>query len=114
MALLIVLNRRPGDGTDVAWNAARIANKAQEMGMPTRVFLMNDGVWIAHGDLAAAGDEAHGFLREALGRGAELRACGTCLDRAGIPHDKIIPEAQVSTLPDLVRWIAGSDRILTF
>ena len=112
--LLIVLNRRPGDGTDVAWNAARLANKAAEMGMETRMFLMNDGVRLAHRELDAAGDEAHMFLMQALAAGMELRACGTCMERAGLAPGDLIRDAEISALPDLIRWIAGADRILTF
>ena len=42
MNFLIIFNRRPYDGTDVTWNALRLASQAQKDGMSVRIFLMND------------------------------------------------------------------------
>ena len=47
MDLLLVLNRAPYDGTDVAWNALRLADTALGEGLGVRVFLMNDDVDLA-------------------------------------------------------------------
>jgi len=47
MSTLIVLNRNPYDGTDVTWNALRLAEKLREDGEEVRLFLMNDSVDLA-------------------------------------------------------------------
>jgi tRNA 2-thiouridine synthesizing protein D len=114
MNLLIIINRRADDGTDVAWNAARLANKACEMGSTVRVFLLNDGVWNAHKSFGVAEIEAHALLKQAVARGVALRACGTCIERARIDPKDMLPEATVSVLPDLVTWIEESDRVVSF
>lgn len=114
MKLLVIINRRADDGTDIAWNAVRTANKAQEMGSEVRIFLLNDGVWNAHKSFAMAQIETHALLVQAVKNGVLLRACGTCMERAHIDVKEMHPEAIVSTLPDLVNWIAESDRIVTF
>jgi len=114
MKLLVIINRRADDGTDIAWNAVRVANKAREMGGDVKIFLLNDGVWNAHKSFAMAQIETHSLLVQAIQSGISLRACGTCINRAQINVEDILPEAIVSTLPDLVNWIAESDRIVTF
>ncbi len=114
MKLLVIINRRADDGTDIAWNAVRVANKALEMGGEVRIFLLNDGVWNAHMSFAMAQIDTYALLVHALETGAKLRACGTCIDRAHIDVTDMLPDAIVSTLPDLINWIADSDRIVTF
>ena len=114
MKLLVIINCRADDGTDIAWNAVRLANKALEMGSEVRIFLLNDGVWNAHKSFAMAQIETYALIEQALKTGAVLRACGTCIDRNHIEVADMHPEVIVSTLPDLVNWVADSDRIVTF
>ena len=47
MRLLLVINRAPYDGTDVVWNALRLAATALAEGMQVWLFLINDGVDLA-------------------------------------------------------------------
>ena len=47
MATLIILNHQPYDGTDVTWNALRLAKKLHDDGVEVRLFLMNDSVDLA-------------------------------------------------------------------
>jgi len=56
MKLLLVLNRPPYDGTDVTWNALRLAAQALDRGMSVRLFLMNEAVDFARQGLDAGGD----------------------------------------------------------
>ena len=44
MAILLILNQQPYDGTDVTWNALRLAKRLDEDGAEVRIFLMNDSV----------------------------------------------------------------------
>ena len=53
MAIMIILNQQPYDGTDVTWNALRLAKQLVSDGEEVRIFLMNDSV-----DLARDGIEA--------------------------------------------------------
>ena len=114
MNLLVIINHRADDGTDVAWNAARLVNKACEMGSTVRVFLLNDGVWNAHKSFGMAEIETHSLLKQAISLGVEMRACGTCVERARIDPKDMLTEATVSVLPDLVNWISESDRVVSF
>ena len=47
MAILLILNQQPYDGTDVTWNALRLAKRLDEDGAEVRIFLMNDSVDLA-------------------------------------------------------------------
>ena len=47
MATLLILNQQPYNGTDVTWNALRLARQLNSDGEEVRIFLMNDSVDLA-------------------------------------------------------------------
>ena len=47
MKILIIFNHQPYDGSDVAWNGLRLAEKLLDAGQEVRIFLMNDAVDMA-------------------------------------------------------------------
>ena len=115
MQLLIILNRKPYDGTDVTWNALRLAKQAQEKGMVGKVFLMNDAVDLANRGLEKGNEyDLQSMLLEAISKGLEVKLCKSCLARCGLIDGKIRPEVKVATMPELVEWIAESEQVLTF
>jgi len=117
MKALIVLNHDPYDGSDVTWNALRLAGVMATQGDTVRVFLLNDSVDLVR--VSVAPPEGYfdlgAMVRELLGQGVEVRACGTCIQRSGRakgepPFDGV-PEA---VMPDLAAWVRESDHVLTF
>lgn len=115
MNLLLVLNRKPYDGTDVSWNALRLAEQARKVGMQVRMFLMNDAVDLAREGLERGADyDLQGMILDSIFKGAEVKLCKTCITRCGIGEGKIRPEVKIGTMPELVDWIAAADRVLTF
>jgi uncharacterized protein involved in oxidation of intracellular sulfur len=117
MKTLIVLNRNPYDGTDVTWNALRLGEKLLDRGAELRIFLMNDSI-----DLAKVGvmpPEGYFNLTEMLqgliGKGVQVKVCGTCLVRCGIHKQKsLIEGAPEAKMPELAEWITESDRVISF
>jgi len=117
MNTLLVLNGNPYDGTDVTWNALRLANKLLEKGGGVRIFLMNDSV-----DLAKEGvtpPEGYFDLTEMLqglmSQGVPVKVCGTCLLRRGIHKTKpLITGAVEAKMPELAEWIIESDKVISF
>jgi len=111
-----VINRAPYDGTDVVWNALRLARSATETGMSVRLFLMNDGVDLAREGVTPAGAEfdLQEMLRELIAEGVETRLCQTCLTRCGIGKGETIPQAQIAGMADLVAWVQESEKVLSF
>ncbi len=116
MRLLLVINRAPYDGTDVAWNALRLARSAVEAGLTVRLFLMNEGVDLARLGAAPPGAEfdLSAMLVDLIEHGALVRLCQTCLTRCGIGTRDVIPQAEVAGMKDLVEWMQDSERALTF
>ena len=115
MTLLVILNRKPYDGTDVTWNALRLVAQSLEEGQPTRVFLMNDSVELARTGLPAHADfDLQKLLLDAVGAGAEAKLCKTCIGRCGITADRVVPAIRIGTMPELSEWIRTSDRVVTF
>ena len=105
MKLSIVLN---SSDPETAWNALRLGNAALDAGHEVSVFLMGSGVEVE-------GIESQKFnVSEVLNKFAkskgDLFACGTCLkvrqQEAGV--------CPVSTMPQLVKLIADSDKVVTF
>ncbi len=116
MRLLLVVNRAPYDGTDVVWNALRLARTALEGGLEVRLFLMNDGVDLARDSAppAEAEFDLATMLRELMGRGVVVRLCQTCLKRCGIGQGDVMPQAQVAGMNHLLEWIQDSEKVLSF
>jgi len=115
MKILIVLNGSPNDGTDVTWNALRLAGQLSKDSTEVRIFLMNDAVDLARIGFPASDDfDLQSMLKEVIASGAEAKLCKTCIDRCGIGEGKTIPEVKVATMPELSRWVVDSDKVLTF
>ena len=115
-SLLLVINRAPYDGTDVVWNALRLAGSAAEAGMRVRLFLMNDGVDLAREGVTPDGAEfdLQEMLRELISGGVEVRLCQTCLTRCGIGKKETMPQAQIAGMKDLVAWVRDTEKVLSF
>ena len=47
MTVLLIFNHAPYDGTDLTWNALRLAGQLHQGGDDVRRFLMNDSVDLA-------------------------------------------------------------------
>jgi uncharacterized protein involved in oxidation of intracellular sulfur len=118
MKILIIFNREPYDGTDVAWNGLRLAKKLLENGNEVRVFLMNDSV-----DLAREANKMPQnydndlvqMLKQMYKDGVELKVCGTCQARCGIYKNEpyFAPEIK-ATMADLASWVENSDQVISF
>ena len=117
MKTLLILNHAPYDGTDLTWNALRLAGQLRKDSAEVRVFLMNDAV-----DLARDGvPTPEGSLdlvqmtRDLIAQGVTVKVCGTCQARCGIRKgDPCYEGAQKSTMAELSLWVRDSDRVLTF
>ena len=117
MTSLILINRQPYDGTDVAWNALRLAATLLETGTQVRIFLMNDSVDLARD--AAKPPEGYfdlgQMLRDLISKGVPVKVCGTCNARCGIyKNEPYFDGANEATMAELAAWICESDRTVSF
>ena len=116
MNTLIIFNRQPYDGTDVTWNALRLAETLDNSGMEVRMFLMNDSVDLARDSAKPPADyfDLVKMLKNLITKGVIVRVCGTCRARCGIfKNDPYFDGANESTMAELAQWVTQADRIIT-
>jgi uncharacterized protein involved in oxidation of intracellular sulfur len=114
-SVLIILSHGPFDG-DTTWNALRLASTLVERKAAVRIFIMNDAIDVVRRGAIPAGAEVdlQAMLRDLLPRGCRIKICTTCVNRCGIGHGDVIPEAIMATMGDLASWITESDRVVVF
>ncbi len=114
-SVLIILSHPPFDG-DVTWNALRLASTLVERKSPVRIFVMNDAIDLVRQGSTPEGAEfdLQAMLRDLLPKGGRIKICTTCVNRCGIGHGEVIPEAIMATMGDLASWITESDRVVVF
>lgn len=114
-SVLIILSHAPFDG-DATWNALRLAGAVADGGATVRLFVMNDATDLVRRGAMPEGAEfdLQAMLRGLLARGARLKVCTTCVNRCGMQHGDVLPEAPLSTMADLADWVLTSDRVVTF
>lgn len=114
-SVLIILSHSPFDG-DTTWNALRLAATLVERRLPVRIFVMNEAIDVVRQGATPEGAEfdLQAMLRDLLPRGGRIKICTTCINRCGIGHGEMIPEAIMATMGDLASWIVESDRVLVF
>jgi len=114
-SVLIILSHAPYDG-DSTWNALRLAGTLAERGSAVCIFIMNDAIDVVRAGSAPEGSEfdLQAMLRDLLRKGVRLKICTTCVNRCGIGHGEVIPEAVMATMADLAEWIVENDRSVVF
>ena len=114
----IILNHQPYDGTDVTWNALRLAKTLHKSGQSVNIFLMNDAVDLAR-DKTPKPDgydyDLVEMLKKMYSSGINLQVCGTCNARCGLfKNEPYFDESVSSTMQKLSEWVLQSDKVLTF
>jgi uncharacterized protein involved in oxidation of intracellular sulfur len=55
------------------------------------------------------------MLQELIGKGVQVKVCGTCLVRCGIHKQKpLIEGAPEAKMPELAEWVTQSDKVISF
>ena len=114
--VLLVVNG-PAYGSDEAYNALRLAIAlADRDDVDPTVFLMGDAVTCAvDGQRTPDGYYTlDRMLQTFVRKGGSVACCGTCLDARGLSPDRLIDEADRSTMAELAAWTVAADRVLTF
>lgn len=118
MKVLFIINDAPY-GTEKAYNALRLAMALQEDELITcqvRVFLLADAVTAA---LPMQGTpqgyyNIERMLKAVIGKGGEVKLCGTCCEARGLKNLALIPEIEISTMAQLGMWTVESEKVLVF
>ncbi len=111
----IIINEAPYQ-KERAYTALRFARTAVFEGHITRIFLIENGVYIAKKDQKPASDQPNfgAFLEDLIKDGQEVKACVVCIKARGIVESELISGVKVVALNDLVEWTATSDKVIVF
>ncbi len=116
--ILIIFNHEPYDGSDVTWNALRLAETLRKNSNEVRIFLMNDSVDLARNQCKPPQTYEYDLsqmLKDLIEKGVVVKVCGTCMARCGIyKNEPYFEGAEKSTMAALAQWVQDSDRVLTF
>ena len=117
MATLLILNQQPYDGTDVTWNALRLARQLNDDGVDVRIFLMNDSVDLARDGITPPEgvEDMVAMTKDLIAKGVPVKVCGTCQQRCGVLKGQgYYDGAQYSTMAECSQWVQSSEKVLTF
>ena len=117
MATLMILNRQPYDGTDITWNALRLARQLNNDGVKVRLFLMNDSVDLARDGISPPDgiEDMVSMTKDLISKGVPVKVCGTCQNRCGVLKGQPYYDgAQFSTMAECSQWVQSSEKVLTF
>jgi uncharacterized protein involved in oxidation of intracellular sulfur len=115
--LTVIVNGAPY-GDEKVWNSLRLATASisASIGMSVNVFLLGDAVSAARkGQKPPEGYyNLEKMLRDLIGSGAKVAACGTCLNARAISKGDLIDGIEVGTMLKLAGWIKESAKVLSF
>ena len=117
MQTLIILNRNPYDGTDVTWNALRLAEQLHKVGVDVGLFLMNDSVDLAREGVASQQYDFNlgEMLQDLINQGFPVKVCSTCMVRCGVEKNKpLLKGAVEAKMPELAEWVKEADSVISF
>lgn len=117
MKILFILNDAPY-GSEKVYNALRLAMKLQQEhpDAAIRVFLMADAVTcvLPNQTTPQGYYNVERIFKAVIGKGGQIKVCGTCAEGRGIHSLGLIEGAEISTMSQLAQWVAESDKVLTF
>ena len=113
---LFILNDAPY-GSERVYNGLRLAaSLVKGEGVTVRIFLLGDAVLCGlSGQVTPNGYyNIERMLAAAVRRGAEVGACGTCMEARGV-HDKpLVQGVRRSSLEELTQWTLWADHVMVF
>jgi uncharacterized protein involved in oxidation of intracellular sulfur len=120
--------------TERSWNGLRFAEKALDSGIPVRVFLFSDAVYVARkGHSPPEGSpNLEDLLVRLLSKGAAVSVYTTCIEarpyeptaqpascflgkkEGGLTAGDLVPGVKMGTMAGLVDWCKTSQHVISF
>jgi uncharacterized protein involved in oxidation of intracellular sulfur len=117
MSILFLLNEAPY-GSEKAYNALRLALQIKKDSPDTtvRIFLMADAVFCALPSQHTPDGyyNVERFIKGVVGRGCEVKLCGSCMDARGMVDSRLVEGAKRSNLAELSAWVLDSEKCMVF
>ncbi len=111
----IIINEAPY-GKERALSALRFAWTADIEGHKVRIWLFENGVYLAKkGQKPAEGLTNYGQTLEGLVKGdVEVKACVVCVEARGLTQADLFDKVKIATVHELVEWTVNSDKVIVF
>lgn len=114
--ILFILNDGPY-GTERAYQALRQAQAVgKQADVAVRMFLLSDAVQCARsGQKVPSGYyNLERMLRVVVQQGAEVGACGTCLEARGLTDTDLVAGVHRGSLEELAVWTLWADKVIGY
>ena len=111
----LIINEAPYQ-KERAYTALRFARTCVFEGHKVKIFLIENGVYLAKKGQKPASDQPNlgAFLEDLIADGQEVKACVVCTQARGLSENDLMSGVKVVTLNDLVDWTASSDKVIVF
>jgi tRNA 2-thiouridine synthesizing protein D len=102
-------------GRERAYTALRFALTAALEGHKVRMFLVQDGVFVAKkSQMPDEFPNITSLLEEAIKEGIQVKMCTPCCKARGVTSTETVHGVSMATMSDLVQWSVESDKVITF
>jgi sulfur relay (sulfurtransferase) complex TusBCD TusD component (DsrE family) len=111
--LTVLLMRGPfiSEHADLAVN---FALEAKKKGYNVNLWLYLDGVWVPHVKTEKDYSNVGEWLRWALQKGVNVKACERCANARDVVPEDIIDGIPIVAAYDLLNFLKESDKVVTF
>ena len=115
MSVAVLVNASPY-GSELPYNALRLAAALELAGEDVELLLLGDGVNTARRgqDPRAAHASLEALLTELVENGAGVTLCGTCCQTRGLQEPDLIDRVEVGTIHDFARIVRSSEKVISF
>lgn len=115
MATAVFINASPY-GSELPFNALRLAQALELAEEAVELLLMGDGVGVARRgqDPRAAHASLETLLTELVEKGVTVTLCGTCCQTRGLAADDLVAGVTVGTIHDFARIVRLADKVVSF
>jgi tRNA 2-thiouridine synthesizing protein D len=115
MAVFTVVVMEAPYGRERAYTALRFALTAALEGHQVRLFLVQDGVFVAKkGQTPEEFPNIAGMLEDAIKEGVQVKTCTPCCKARSVTSAEVVKGVIMATMNDLVKWCTESDKVITF
>ena len=113
--IALLINASPY-GSELPYNALRLAAALELSGQQIEVLLMGDGVNTARRGQAPRTAHAplEPMLVELARKGVTMTLCGTCCQTRGLQEADLADGVTVGSIHDIARVIGSSDAVVSF
>ncbi|MCW4005219.1 MAG: DsrH/TusB family sulfur metabolism protein [Candidatus Bathyarchaeota archaeon] len=115
VSFTVLINEAP-IAKERAFTALRFATTCSLEGHEVKVFLMENGVYVAKKGQNPSADAPNllEYLEELIKGKVEVKACVVCCQARGLTQDDLVDGVKIASMHELVEWTANTDKTIVF